>query len=78
MSSHVDQRWKYALAKEVLGPVTVRLTSCSIPIKYIDIIELDRKVREFDDTHVSTPPLAMPDPQAPDVSLEQEEESFTI
>ena len=40
-------RWKHQYAKEILAVVTARLCAAQ-PLKYSEILDLDRKVREFD------------------------------
>jgi len=45
-------RARFRLSKEILAPVSERLSSCATPMKYIDILNLDRKIREFDDLRI--------------------------
>ncbi len=45
-------RARFRLVKEILAPVSERLSSCATPMKYIDILNLDRKIREFDDLRI--------------------------
>lgn len=40
--------WKYRFAKEVLGPTSEYMGKVR-PVKYSEILELDRKIREFPD-----------------------------
>lgn len=41
-----DWRWKQLFAKEIIGPVA-EFMALAKPVKYSEVIELDRKIREF-------------------------------
>ncbi|KLO09678.1 hypothetical protein SCHPADRAFT_833710 [Schizopora paradoxa] len=59
-------RWKHRYAKEILTVVTARLCAAQ-PLKYSEILDLDRKVREFDFhpwLHDKSPPPAEVDSNA--------------
>ena len=42
----LDWRWKFTFAKEVVGPIA-EFMALATPVKYSDVLELDRKMREF-------------------------------
>ena len=45
-------RWRHRFVKEIAGPISEHLC-LTRPIKYSEILDFDRRIREFDD-----PPLA--------------------
>lgn len=42
----IDWRWKDTFVKEVTGPVA-EFMALTKPVKYSEVIELDRKIREY-------------------------------
>lgn len=58
MLSILVNNWSYRFARDILAPIS--RTLCSVhPVKYKDILELDRKIRDFE-TH---PHIQRPGPK---------------
>ena len=48
--SIADFKWRQNFCKEVIGPLAETITSVQ-PMKYVEVLEYDRKIREYDFIH---------------------------
>ena len=67
MLLHTDRgrevrRWRYRFVKDTIGPVSEEL-SLARPIKYSEILDYDRRIREFED-NVAPPDVLNGGPSA--------------
>ena len=53
-----DRRWRARFIKDVLSHITDRVCGNVAPLKYSEIMQLDRRIREFDDQGILSRPAA--------------------